>query len=111
MICNHESWAGMHKPLPWLVHQPGFNRHVLNADTIPANKQGETQKKEESGKIVQPVKELPKSETKTGDVIKAIKQVPKAKKQPKPMAVQGPRVPVKVPVIKTPKVVIRKIKL
>lgn len=100
------------------MYLSGFNWHVLNADTIPSKKQGETQKKDEpkkqegeTEKPAQPVKELPKSDTKTGDVIKTIKQVPKAKKQPKPVAVQTPQLPIKVPVIKTPKVVIRKIKL
>jgi len=116
MICTHEGRGSVQKPLPWFLSQSGFSWHVLNADTIPPKKQAETQKreqtdkKEEAEKPVQPVKELPQTDPKTGEVIKVIKQVPKARKQPKPVAVPIPQLPVKVPVIKTPKV-IKKIRL
>ncbi|WP_127130252.1 hypothetical protein [Pseudoflavitalea rhizosphaerae] len=117
MICTHESRGSVVKPLPSFLTRPQFNWHVLNTDTIPAQKPADAQKKEEPAKQegeakapVQPVKELPKTKSKAGEVVKKIKEVPKSKKQPKPVAVKAPKLPVKVPVIKTPKV-IRKIKL
>lgn len=117
MICTHEGRGSVQKPLPWFLKQSAFSWHVLNTDTVPPKKQAETQKKEqadkkepETEKPAQPAKELPQKESKAGEVIKTIKQVPKAKKQPKPVAVQTPQLPVKVPVIKTPKV-IKKIRL
>ena len=117
MICTHESRGSVVKPLPSFLTRPQLNWHVLYSDTIPAKKPADPQKKEEPAKQeggteapVQPAKELPKTKSKAGEVVKKIKEVPKSKKQPKPVAVQAPKLPVKVPVIKTPKV-IRKIKL
>ena len=117
MICTHEGRGSVHKPLPWFLEPTGFSWHVLNADTIPPKKQAENQKKEQTDKKeleteapAQPVKELPQKDAKPGEVIRTIKQVPKAKKQPKPVAVQTPQLPVKIPVIKPPKV-IKKIRL
>ncbi len=116
MICTHESQGSVVKPLPWSLPREPLVWHVLNYDTIPAKKPAEQQKKEEpmqEGKIekpAQPVKDLTKKESQAIEIVKTIKEVPKSKKQPKPVAVQAPKVPVKIPVIKTPKV-IRKIKL
>ncbi|HVK49517.1 MAG TPA: hypothetical protein VM488_16765 [Pseudobacter sp.] len=112
MICTHEGRGSVHKPLPWFLEPTGFSWHVLNADTIPPKKQTENQKKEQTDKkeLETAVKELPQKDAKPGEVIRIIKQVPKAKKQPKPVAVQTPQLPVKIPVIKPPKV-IKKIRL
>ncbi|MBO9635712.1 MAG: hypothetical protein J7578_21590 [Chitinophagaceae bacterium] len=114
LICTLDSRGSTGKPLPWFLNQQSFRWHVLNADTIPAKRPAEPEKKEDVQKQdaeTKPVQELNEAAgAKTGEVVKTIKEVPKSKKQPKPVAVQTPKLPVKVPVIKTPKV-IRKIKL
>jgi hypothetical protein len=115
MISTHESRGSVVEPLPWSIPREPLVWHVHYYDTIPAKKPAEQKKEEpmQEGKIekpVQPVKDLPKKESKAIEIVKSIKEVPKSKKQPKPVAVQAPKVPVKIPVIKTPKV-IRKIKL
>lgn len=115
LICTHESRGSTVKPLPCFSSNQHFNWHVPDSDTIPAKKPAEPQKKEETTPqdgTIKPVQEV-KEQTNTGkagEVIKTIKEVPKSKKQPKPIAVQTPKLPVKIPVIKTPKV-IPKIKL
>lgn len=116
LICTLDSRGSTDKPLPWFLNQRSFSWHVLNSDTTPAKKPAEPQKKEDvqkqeaEMKPVQELKEATNTGSKTEEVVKTIKEVPKSKKQPKPVAVQSPKLPVKIPLIKTPKV-IRKIKL
>lgn len=116
LLCTLDSRGSTGKPLPWFLNQQTFNWHVLYADTTPVKKPVETQKKEEVQKQeaeikpVQELKEAANTGTKAGEVVKTIKEVPRSKKQPKPVAVQSPKLQVRIPVIKTPKV-IRKIKL
>lgn len=120
-ICTLHARANVEKPRPGLRYIRNHSYTTLLQitvnDTVPANKPADPNTKEDLkkqepavGQAKQTAKEAAK-DLPVQDPIKPIKEVPKARRQNKPIVVQGPNISVKVPRIKTPKVVIKKIKL
>ncbi|NML20994.1 hypothetical protein HHL16_08920 [Pseudoflavitalea sp. G-6-1-2] len=120
-ICTLQAWANVEKPQPRLryIRNHSFTTllQISINDTVPITKPANPNTKEELkkqepsvGQAKQTAKDAAK-DVPVQEAIKPIKEVPKARRQNKPVVVQGPNIPVKVPRIKTPKVVIKKIKL